>query len=169
MKKMDNRGLSLIEIMIVITIMGLVISIGLIGLNTISTRPAQQCAQKIIYSLERHRTTAMGKVDASYTLRVEASRKIVCVERVSNNGTYYENVSEVGTGRVRLSYQLRDGSIIAMNPGDSLEFQYDRGSGAFKKMGTDGGDIVRLIAQSGGREYKVKLVKLTGKVYLDHN
>ena len=78
MVRRDNRGISLVEIMIVITIMAIVGSVGLMGLNAMSGRPAQQTAQKLIYSLERHRVTAMGKVDASYILRVEASGKIVC-------------------------------------------------------------------------------------------
>ena len=167
MVRRDNRGISLVEIMIVITIMAIVGSVGLMGLNAMSGRPAQQTAQKLIYSLERHRVTAMGKVDASYILRVEASGKIVCEERVKNEGAESVTIVDVGTKRVKLSYELADGTILDMAPGSTLLFQFDRGSGAFKTMGTAGGNITRLIVKSGGREVKVRLVKLTGKVYLD--
>ena len=165
----DNRGITLVEIMVVIAIMAIVAGVGITGLNLVNGRPAQQCAQKIIYSLERHRTTAMSKVDASYTLEVQSSGKTVCVERVSNDRVSYTTTeSEIGAKRVKLFYETADGSVVPMTAGMFITFQYDRSSGAFRSITASTGDeVARVIAKSGGREVKVRFVKITGKVYWD--
>ncbi|MBR1700960.1 MAG: prepilin-type N-terminal cleavage/methylation domain-containing protein [Lachnospiraceae bacterium] len=167
MRKIDNRGLSLAEILVVLAIMALVATVGIWGINAVSGRPAQQCAQRVIYSLERARVTATGRMNTYYKLYVDsATGKVMCEEGISNDTgasvVYNITTSEMGTARVRLSYVQADGTIKTMGRGESITYTFDPGSGGFKTYPSS-----KLIFMSGGREYKVKLVHLTGKVYLD--
>ena len=168
MRKVDNRGISLVEIMVTVAIMGVVAAVGLWSLNTVSGRPAQQCAQKVIYSLERHRTTAMGKSEAYYKLIADTSGKILFEEGIkvrADDDAYSVTTTEIGGKRVTVSYvDPTSGAVLPLNPGSSLEFRFDRGSGAFDKNFYP---CRQLIIKSGGREVHVTLVQLTGKVYLD--
>lgn len=162
MMRKDNRGLSLAELMIVVAIMAVITGLIGFGINSMSGRPAQQCAQKIIYSLERHRVTAMGKISASYTLKVKDDGEIECVETVQNNGAQSSVSNVIGSSRVTLFYD--DGSSITQVPrNSSITLTFDRSSGAFSSSMP----YKRLIVKSGGREYKIRLVQLTGKVYLE--
>lgn len=162
--KQDNRGLSLVELLIVIAIMAVLVGVGVWGVNAMTGRPAQQCGQKIIYSLERHRTTAAGKVDASYTLRVDAQNRIIMDEYVSNDGTGSTSSSVLGSGYVTVTY-VCGGSTYNLKD-DPLTLQFDRSSGSFKKQ-ADGTYCTQIIAASGGRTVEVSLVPLTGKVFME--
>lgn len=166
MLRRDNRGISLAEIIVVVAIMAIAGSMLFWGLNAVSGKPAQQCSQRTIYSMERARMSAMSKLDTYYKIYIDsATGKVMCEEGVSNSagGGYTVTQSELGSFRVRVSYiDSSDGSLKAMDKGDSITFKFNGGSGGFSTY-----PCSKLIFQSGGREHKVKLVRLTGKVYLD--
>lgn len=64
MKKKDNRGVSLVELIIVIAIMSIIIGMTGYGLSLVSNKPVDECAKKIEMALNRNRTNAMGKKEA---------------------------------------------------------------------------------------------------------
>lgn len=163
----DNRGLSLLELLAVIAIISIAGTVTIWGLNTLSGRPAQQTAQKLIYSMERHRISTMGKVDAYYTIRIDGTGKVVCEEGVKNSAdpsaSYSVTTSELGTKRVSI-YVMDTGSstLQKLNPGESRTFKFSRESGGFTDL-----PCSEVRVASGTREIKIKFVKVTGKVYLE--
>lgn len=167
--KYDNRGLSLVEVMVVVAIMAVVGGVGIWGINAMSGKPAQQCAQKIVYSLERHRTSAMSKVDAAYRL-YESGGKIYVDEYLTNEvgGIDFATMSpattaEIGASGLQVQYMLGADPTLHDLP---LTLAFDRSSGAFKKQ-ADGSYCTKIIVKRGGREHTVTLVPLTGKVYIE--
>lgn len=168
MIKKDNRGITLAEILVVVAIMAIAGAILSWGLNAVSGKPAQQCSQRTIYSMERARVSAMSKLNTYYKIYIDNSTgKVMCEEGISNNtaadAVYTVTTSELGSFRVKVSYiDSSDGSLKTMDRGDSITFKFNAGSGGFSTY-----PCSKLIFMSGGREYKVKLVRLTGKVYLD--
>lgn len=161
--KLDRRGLSLVELMVVIAILSVVGAVGVMGVNAMTGRPAQQCAQKIVYSLERHRVSAMGKVDASYVLKMDsASGKIICEETFNGAAPV---VAELGASGIAITYEYNDGSLHSLDA-EPLTLTFDRGSGAFKPI-SGGLYCTKITVRRGGREFYVTLVPLTGKVYID--
>ncbi len=166
--RQDNRGISLVEVMVVVAILAVVGGVGIWGINTMSGKPAQQCAQKIVYSLEHHRTSAMARVDARYVL-YENGGKIYVDEYLTNDlGGVDESTmspaatAEIGSAGVKVQYTLGADPTRHDLP---LRLSFDRSSGAFKAQ-AGGGHCTQIFVSRGGREYTVTLVPLTGKVYI---
>ena len=59
--KTDNKGMSLVEIIVVIAILSLFIGSVSYSINWASGKAAEECAQKLAYNLKQARTMAMGK------------------------------------------------------------------------------------------------------------
>lgn len=165
--RQDNRGVSLVEVMVVVAIMAVVGGVGIWGINAMSGKPAQQCAQKVVYSLERHRTSAMSKVDAVYKL-YESGGKIYVDEYLTNDAGGVDlsasptTTTEIGASGVKVQYTLDAAPDLHELP---LYLSFDRSSGAFKKQ-SGGSYCTQIIVKRGGREHTVTLVPLTGKVYI---
>ena len=172
----DNRGVSLVEITIVVAIIAVVGAVGITSFNAMTGKPAQQCAQKLVYSLEKHRTTSVSRVGAYYVLSYNAATKeIVAEEFVSNDLTAgYSSVgkSVIGASNVEVTYYV-DGDATAYNLNSgAIRLSFDRSSGAFKPLSstntaTDGKYCTKIVASRGGRDFEVTLVPFTGKVYID--
>lgn len=168
--KQDNRGVSLVEILIVVSIITVLAGVGIYGVSLMSGQPAKQCAQKIMYSLERHRTTAMSKVEAKYVLE-EENGKVYFREYVvdgavkaADGGTWIlKSEAEVGSSGVEVVYTVDADPTPQPLP---LELRFNRSSGAFEPL-TVGKYCTHIIAERGGKEFKLTLVPLTGKVYID--
>jgi type II secretory pathway pseudopilin PulG len=159
----DNRGISLVEIVVVLAIMAVAGGAMLIGIGMISGKPAQKCAQKIVYSLERHRTTAMGKVDASYTLKAEANGIYLYEYIKSSDAAGTTNVMPVGEKTVTVTYTC--GGVVKDLASEPLTLQFERGSGGFVKQ-SDGSYCTEIKVSKAGVEYVIELVPLTGKVHI---
>ena len=91
----------------------------------------------------------------------------MCEEGIKNSNDpsvpYSTTVVDVGASRVKISYEPpTGGGLVDLAPGQELKFVFDRGSGAFATY-----PCKRLVFKSGRREFNLKLVQLTGKVYLD--
>ena len=167
MRKINNRGISLVELVIVITIMAIAASFVGWGVSTMSGKPAQQCSQKIVYALERGRMTAMGRSEAYFKLYITTDKKVMFEEGFKqrvDDASYAVTTTEVGSNRVTVLYEDATGGINTLGPGSSLEFRFDRGSGAFDKNHFP---CKKLIIRSGRNEVNINLVQITGKVYLD--
>lgn len=163
---MDNRGISLVEIIIVLAIMTVAGGAMLIGIGMISGKPAQKCSQKIVYSLERHRTTAMGKVDTEYKLYVGADGAIWLDEKVWEKNAppaAPDRTSSIPIGEKSVTVTYVCGSATQDLASAPLTLKFRRGSGGFQPQA--GGDYCTEIKVSkAGKDYTIELVPLTGKV-----
>ncbi len=159
----DNRGLSLVELIMVLALMTLVGSILAYSINMITGRPAQKCSQKIVYSLDRHRTTAMGKIDASYKLHQDTNGTVYLIESVTDSsGTKTTNVP-IGEN-VTVKYTC--GGVEKDLASEDLVLGFERGSGAFKKQ-SDGTYCTQIVVSKASKSYTIVLVPLTGKVSIN--
>ena len=69
--KRNNRGMSLVEVIIVVAILSIVAGGITMGIGFITGKPADECANKLRAALQSNRTTTMGKLSAKLEICVE--------------------------------------------------------------------------------------------------
>lgn len=159
--KNDNRGVSLVELIIVIAIMAVVVGGTAYGLNMVSGKPAAKCAQKIVYGLTRMRTTAMGKQDAYYKLYLDGGNVKVEEMTRANGVENKKDAVVIGDSTVKVQYKKGGAATLYDLDSTGLTFQFARGSGSLLN------DCSEIQVSRGGHTYTVKLEQLTGKVYME--
>lgn len=172
--KQDNRGLSLIELIVVMSLITILAGGTAIGIRLITTKEVEQCATQLKTALQGNRVTTMGKLEAS--LKIYTTADGICVEEtiVGGDGTSGTTQKIVGDADLTIVYRLNDGTEFPL--GDSsapLIIRFNRSSGAFKalpdEMGAEkaGKYCTEIEVSRGSKAVILKLAYLTGKVTIE--
>lgn len=169
MKKKDNRGMSLVEIILVIGLMTIIAGMTGYGLNLISKKPVQECARKVEIALNQNRTNSMGKKVAYLEFYMKDGRVAFreysqsARESVVREGD--ETVMGAADVKLRFVYKNAAGeeSVVPMGT-DHIKVSFKRDSGSL----VEEGDLVldRIEVYKGDYVKTVSIDKLTGKVKL---
>ncbi len=175
--KKDNRGFSLIELIIVLAILAILTLSVSYGVGILMDKPAKQCAIKLESYITDCRVTTMGKLNAVLYLYMDGDRLMV-KKVIDTSGTEHsETVTELGSG-IAVSYRVSgDAAGSYRTLGDAsnpLVISFNRSSGAFMPLDVMGSAFVgkyclEIKVEVPGND-KVKLLKLsylTGKVVLE--
>lgn len=162
--KTDNKGYSLVELIVVMAILAVVTVASVIGVGMISGKPAEACATNLKTALTSVRTSTMGKSNATLSVYRDASTGEIWIrEDLSGNVT----TKKIGESSVSVSY-IYEGEVTPIDLGDydhRITIGFDRSSGGLKP---DGGKYVKVFEMTkAGKTYKVTIHKLTGKISLE--
>lgn len=131
--KRDNRGLSLVELIIVIAIIAVLGGTIVYGVGMISGKPAEVCANKLASALQNDRVTAMGKMDARLELYTKDGG--IWIKEADGSKT---TAVQIGDAGVELQYRITgDAEDVYRNLGDEahpLILSFDRSTGAFHDL-----------------------------------
>lgn len=189
--KQDNRGLSLVELIVVIAIMAIMVGVGILSISLLFGTQARGCAQKVSSMLNETKTGSLSRFDETMTLTY-------CVKNQDGNkafttdGYYAINqiytidknavrmpigtadsaeVRSMGSGKVIITVYLSDGSSFALEQDKKITISYDRSTGAFEPVIVNGVQTVHYVDKitfaSGTRTYTITMVKETGKHVLE--
>jgi len=178
----DNKGFSLVELLVIIAIMALMLGMFLLSTNIIGTRACRQCSKQIRHELDRVRIATMGKNKVVLHLYVDPSTGKIMVQdktRLTNIGatTGTNDVNgdarEIGSARVRVEFisSLDPANRVVLN-NDGIYFEFNRSTGAFKQVKSSdvGGQLAgeytikNIYVIGGGLEQSLTLSGITGKV-----
>lgn len=169
----NNQGVTLVELIVVILIMGILAGTAMIGMKSIDAGNAQSTVNRVSALLDYVQVENMSK-DKTYYLVIEKSgssyiakvqydqsgtRKDVLTEKLKlKDGavTYYTNA-----GAAETAYTVDDIAV----PSVTLEISYNKGSGDFH-IGSSG-EIKRIVISAAGRTHTIYLVTATGKHYIE--
>ena len=179
-RKQDNRGMSLVEIIIVVAIMSIFIGTVGYGLSMISGKPAEECAQKLLSAIQHTRTITTGKQDTTITIFMDSEERIVTkevsVRLLDNDGntTTEERESVVGAKGVAVICTMSDETsthTVEITGGNRVELKFDRGSGALRSTrinDTDYGKVRTLLItiSKGDTTRYITITPVTGKLEL---
>lgn len=181
--KRDNRGMSLVELIIVMAIMAVLASAVSIGVNLVTNKAADKCATQLKASVQSARVTTMGKFRVYLKISMDVNGNGLCIEEYvwSTDSTKEEDctksVNYTGDANVKVEFKL-SGSEEYYTLGNGvgeipyLYIEFDRSSGALKRLPNDMGDLAgnyctEIKISRGSRERKIYFAYLTGKVTME--
>lgn len=172
MKKKDNRGLSLVEIVLVIALMMVVAGVAGYGLSLIGHKPVEECARKVEIALNQNRTNSMGKkvayLDFYMTTGGQAAfREYSQSARESDVREGAEAVIGAADVKLRFVYKNVEGEETEVALGTApIKVSFKRDSGSLVEE--ESGLVLDRIEVYKGEGYvkTVGIDKLTGKVTL---
>lgn len=171
----DNRGLSMIEVIVVLAIMSVMAGAFTIGLSMALRKPADECASKLQSALQSNRMLAMGKLDTKLEIYMDAEGYIYLreiTETATPTGSDVRTTETlIGDSGITFEYELSDGSTASLLPeGSPLILSFDRSSGAFKdleEMGFPNRYCKTITISKSGLVKVLTMSYLTGKVTLE--
>ncbi|MCM1569790.1 MAG: prepilin-type N-terminal cleavage/methylation domain-containing protein [Roseburia sp.] len=174
MKKLNDKGLSLVELIIVLSIMAVVVSIATLSIRGAMTKPAEECAEKIVNGLKAARITTMGKESCVLVLKQASDKDTVYLEqRITNAaGDTTNKLSTVGKKGVSVKLHIKgDGATSYTNlydfaPG-GVELRFRRDTGGFYPIPGTSFYYDEIVVEKGDRVCKIKLANLTGNVSIE--
>lgn len=155
--------MSLVELITVIAIMSILIGAAGYGMSLVSGKPAEECAQGLVSTIEHARTASMGKNMTTITIRGGADGvKVEETVRASDDAASHPLVEKkAGKKGVSIAFSTaaEDGS---------LSLSFDRASGALKYVnGAEPPQTVEIHIEKAGTKRKIVIYSLTGKVSLE--
>ncbi len=166
----DNRGMSLIEVVIVVAIIAVIGAVMTVGLSSFLSKPAEECASKLSTALKAARVSTMGKQSVVLKLYEKDDYIYLREEITASGGTTETKDIKIGEKGVEVTYTTSDGtSGIALGGAASpLVFQFNRPTGGLKPISASPNIYCEeVLVKKGTREMKVKIAYLTGKVSLE--
>ena len=160
--KKNNKGFSLVELIIIIAIMA-VLTVAVISYSgMIGDSHARKCAKEIESTLSDTKVCAMSRAEAKMIIYA------------NNNGVYVTTVQtgrgtetkKIGQKGVKVEYcEARNSDAytqVGTTEATGVVIQFDRASGACKKMDS-GNYCYGFKVTAGDSVYKVVIEPLTGK------
>lgn len=175
----NNQGMSLVEIVIVVAIMAVLTAIMSIGVGSVLSRPADECAQKIVSTVQDARVTAMGKRSCELSLKQASNGAVInVVQTISNKADKSDaktTTTKVGEKGITVTVTNSKDESFKLYEVDALQIIYNRETGGFKEAKyttlSDGNAhteyIKEIKVEKGNRTRTIKFYYLTGKVEIN--
>ncbi len=161
MKRLENnKGLSLVEIILVVAIITVVGGVIGVGLSSAMSKPADECANKIMASLNNARLSTMGKNTLELKLTVEDGR--VYLEEIVNGASTKK--TQIGAKGVLVEYRLKGETNYIALADAPLTLSFERSTGGFKPCNGGPGYCEEIKISKGNKVLTLHLAHLTGKV-----
>lgn len=166
----NNRGFSLIEMIIVIAILAVVGAVGLGFMTIQSNAKLNECANKISSSISKVRIDAMSKSKNEMQYYITIGK-----DSVADGGNFYlikhmdgTDVKEIiGSKDFIITYTAEDGSVENVVTGSNLVIKFERMTGGLKATFPGNKYIKEIKVSNGTRDKKLAIISLTGKVTIE--
>lgn len=159
-KKNNNRGFSLVELIVVVAIGAILIGASILSIASISGTAAKQCARNIESILNKTRVTTMGKDTAVIKLYKDLSDGAYYYEVTVTNGKgeITAETKKIGRSNLEIRYSTTFNNASKLDVSNPIKIEFDRSSGA------ENTDIGKIWVKHGSTEKTITIYKETGKI-----
>jgi len=161
----DNSGFSLVELVIVITIMVVLTGSSISIMVGISNAKVKSCAQSIYSDLNRVKTNTMAKekgngttADDYYFSLYRAGDDVMLKERINGN----DDLKKIGGRGLTVQYTTTEGGSKNSLGSAEIKCKFSRSSGSVLSS-----DFSEIFVTNAHVTWKVIVYKATGKVKLE--
>lgn len=172
----NNKGLTMIELIVVISIMVVMTGIVTISMNFLPAHRVSSCTRELKLFLNRGRVESMSR------------ENMVLKVAKAGDGSYaiWENgkeVKKIGSSGISICYEDSSGQSHDIGAGEALVVSFDRASGALRPLiqevkadGTlvyqtdEAGNYIycnRITIGNSRKQEHLVLVRATGKIYME--
>ena len=157
MKKTDNSGYTLVEILTVVAILTLLVGTAGVSISLAYSRDAEKSAKLINDAMETARMYALSK-KGSFTLEIDFENHLIAIPEAGEE--------EDLPSRLKL-YLPEDANI------KKVSVTFDKAAGKVREIQTDkggyGGDLLCITSENTrGKKASVLLIRNTGKHYVEY-
>lgn len=180
--KKNNKGFSLVELIVVIAIMAVLIGITVLSLSLLLGTQARECAQKVSSQLNQTKTGCMSRFDEKMKLSYCAKGSDAAITSdgyYTINSVYTINdeaesvplgqkdIKRMGNARVKIVIGLSDGTSLELGKDNSVIISFDRATGAMDPIVINDEQKTvypqKITFSSGLRTYTITITAKTGK------
>lgn len=177
-KKLNNRGATLIELLIVIAILGVMMGGTIVAFSVLNSGNVKEAARTTKSTLEKTRTSAMSVVADEWTFVVENVDGSI---KTYANKVYTNEEDEVVTEKKEESLLgskvtatfIAETSEVPLNSGDKLQIVFDSSSGSVTSVKVNDTTYspstatVSIRYAVGSKKNDVKVYFVSGKVEIE--
>ncbi len=154
--KENNKGISIVEIIIVIAIISILATTMLLSTNIATKKHVNSCALKIASAVEQTRNLALGKQGASIEIWHPPGDDVYLQMYV--NGQPYGGLASVG--RPTLTVSITKNGVATELGATHEVINFSRSNGSV----TDVPAVTKITVTNGARVYEVNIDPYTGRV-----
>lgn len=169
--KCNNKGMSLVEIIVVIGMMSIVLGVVGYSLSLSSSKHIDECAKKITNAIQHCRTVTMGKNETTITISYNASGNVVVnetVKHVDDTGAIITNNNEtiVGKQGLTVTYNISGVGEKSLSS-EPLTLKFNRGNGSLQATnGSETSLCTKIVVSRDANAKNIEIIPITGKVTL---
>lgn len=161
--KTNNKGISLIEIIIVIAIMVILGGVFFLSTAVATNKQVNSCANKVASSLESARSLAIGKKGAYIAIWQDVGDYVKCqiyVDGEAPGGTAYGDEIAIGHPGLTVTVYTSTGSYTLAGHATKTFVSFSRSNGSVN----DSIYVKSIEVKNGSRSITVEIDKFTGRV-----
>lgn len=157
----NNKGFSIVELIIVIAIIAVLGTGAMFSISLIFSSNAKACANSLKTAIADCKVTTMGKEEAWMEIYRGSNQNVYYQIHTKKNGVEeIKDPEKIGGDRVYLQYTDAAGTSAELTTsGSHIIVAFDRATGSFTDATCKSIEII-----GGTRHYTLTFTKLTGKV-----
>lgn len=156
-RKYGNRGVTLVELLVVVAILSIAVGAAGISISLAYSRDAEKCAKSINAALENTRMLSLSE-KGKFTMTLDMENNQITIDNSETGNVHTESLQK----NVKIYVPGQEGTT-------SVSVRFDKSTGKVAAMDGEENGILRITSENNsGKKASVVLVKGTGKHYVEY-